>query len=68
MAFGDAGGYVHVWTDRAEFKVNMYSRPTEVPNLRPPLPPIKIDADTYVDFALLVAVNVVAVEIREFHF
>lgn len=32
MVFGDSGGYVHVWADRTDLRVNMYSTAPEMPD------------------------------------
>lgn len=48
LAFGDSLGYIHLWSNHEDVKVNVYSRHTlELLDLRPPPPSRQITEQRY---------------------
>ena len=48
LAFGDGGGFVHLWSAQAAPRVNLFSGPTELPELRARPPAVSLrDGDSF---------------------
>lgn len=55
LAFGDTAGYIHLWSDSEDIKVNAYSRNTlELLDLRPPPPRFRMtEQSSFVDYSMI---------------